>query len=173
MKHLRLMYFFIFFFINVSSTFACLCDRTPSVAEELKGATAIFSGKYVSGEYRKGIVNEFRRMEEEIDGKKIEYEVLVLRFQVEKWWKGNLSNEVILVTDQTRASDGTTSVGDCGLGFEKGQRYLIYAYGKENELGTDACTRTKKLKRAKADLKQLGEGNDPISAFKMKESFNL
>ncbi len=96
-----------------------------------------------------------------------------MKFQVQKWWKGNLSNEVILVTDQTRTSDGTTSVGDCGLGFEKGEPYLIYAYGKEKGLGTDACTRTKKLKRAKADLKQLGEGNDPISAFKMKESFNL
>ncbi len=50
---------------------------------------------------------------------------------------------------------------------------MIYAYGKENELGTDACTRTKKIKRAKEDLKQLGKGNDPISAFKMKEPFNI
>jgi hypothetical protein len=166
MKYLSILFFSIFFFSNVSPAFACLCDGTPTVTEELKGATAIFSGKYVGGEYRKGIVNEFRRMEEEIDGKKIEYEVLVLRFQVEKWWKGNLSNEVILVTDQTKASDGTTSVGDCGLGFEKGKRYLIYAYGKEDELGTDACTRTKKLKRAKEDLKQLGKGNDPFQHSK-------
>jgi hypothetical protein len=163
MKHLRLLYFFIFFFINVSSTFACLCDGTPTVAEELKEATAIFSGKYVGGEYRKGIVNQFREMQGEVDGKKVEYEVLVLKFQVQRWWKRNLSNEVILVTDQTRASDGTTSVGDCGLGFEKGEPYLIYAYGKENELGTDACTRTKKLKRAKEDLKQLGKGNSPTT----------
>ncbi len=160
MKHSGLLYFF-FFFINVSSAFACLCDGVPTVAEELKGATAIFSGKYVSAEYKKGIVNELRKMQEEMDGKKIEYEVLVLRFQVEKWWKGDLSNEVILVTDQTRASDGTTSVGGCGLGFEKGKRYLIYAYGNEKELGTNACTRTKSLKKAKNDLKQLGKGKQP------------
>lgn len=164
MKHLSILYFFIFFFFNVASAFACLCDGTPTVVEELNGATAIFSGKYVGGEYRKGIVNEFRRMEEEIDGKKIEYEVLVLRFQVKRWWKGNLSSEVILVTDQTRASDGTTSVGDCGLGFEKGKGYLIYAYGEENELGIDACTRTKRLKRVKQDLKQLGKGNSPTTS---------
>jgi hypothetical protein len=166
MKHLRLLYFLIFLFINVSSVFACLCDGTPTVAEELKGATAIFSAKYVGGEYRKGIVNEFRRMEEEIDGKKVEYEVLVLRFQVEKWWKGNLSSEVILVTDQTRASDGTTSVGDCGLGFEKGKRYLIYAFGSEKELGTDACTRTKRLSKAEDDLKELGKGNKSVVVAK-------
>ncbi|MCA1626256.1 MAG: hypothetical protein LC778_21180, partial [Acidobacteria bacterium] len=98
MKHLKLLYFFFFFCINITSAFACLCSGTPTVAEELKGATAIFSGKYISAEYRKGIVNEFRRVQEEIDGKKVEYEVLVLKFQVEKWWKGNLSNEVILVT---------------------------------------------------------------------------
>jgi hypothetical protein len=163
MKYFRILFFSILFFSNIAPAIACLCDGTATVAEELKGATAIFSGKYVGGEYRKGIVNEFRRMEEEIDGKKIEYEVMILRFQVEKWWKGNLSSEVILVTDQTRASDGTTSVGDCGLGFEKGEPYLIYAYGKENELGTDACTRTKRLKRAKADLKQLGKGNNPTT----------
>jgi hypothetical protein len=158
MKHLRLFYFFIFFLINVSSAFACLCDGTPTAEEELKGATAIFSGKYVGGEYKKGIVNQFRQMEEEIDGKKVEYEVLVLRFRAEKWWKGTPYNEVFLVTDQTRTSEGITSVGDCGLGFEKGKRYLIYAYGNEKELGTDACTRTKKIKRAKEDLKQLGKG---------------
>jgi hypothetical protein len=162
MKYLSILFFSIFFLSNVSSAFACLCSGTPTVAEELKGATAIFSGKYVGGEYRKGIVSEFRRMEEQIDGKKIEYEVLVLRFQVQRWWKGNLSSEVILVTDQTRVSDGTTSVGDCGLGFEKGKPYLIYAYGKEDELGTDACTRTKRLGKAKEDLKQLGKGNKSV-----------
>jgi len=71
MKYLSILFFSIFFFSNVSSAFACLCDGTPTVTEEFKGATAIFSGKYVGGEYRKGIVNEFRRMEEEIDGKKV------------------------------------------------------------------------------------------------------
>ncbi len=73
MKHLKLIYFFIFFSINVLSAFACLCSGTPTVAEELKEATAIFSGKHIGSEYRKGIVYEFRWMEEEIDGKKIEY----------------------------------------------------------------------------------------------------
>jgi hypothetical protein len=71
MKYFSILFSSVFFFSNVASAFACLCDGTPTVVEELNGATAIFSGKYVGGEYRKGIVNEFRRMEEEIDGKKV------------------------------------------------------------------------------------------------------
>jgi hypothetical protein len=160
MKYFRILYLAVFFLIPVPSAFACVCAGTSSVTEEFKDAAAVFSGKYVGSEYRKGIVNQFREMQQS-EGQRIEYEVLVLKFEVEEWWKGNLDKEVILVTEQTRASDGTVSVSDCELGFEKGKRYLVYAFGEGNELGASACSRTKSLRKAKADLKELGKGNKP------------
>lgn len=100
-------------------------------------------------------------MEEEATGKKVDYEVLVLRFHAERWWKGDPLREVILVTEQTRTPDGSESISNCDYPFEVGERYLVYAYGAENELGTSACTRTRKLKKAKEDFKVLGEGRKP------------
>jgi len=153
-----LILFPIIFHLSVSSAFACLCSGTPTVAEELKQATAIFSGKYTGAEYRKGIVDEFRKMEEQIDGKKVEYEVLVLKFEAQQWWKGSPAREVILITGVTRAADGMTSIPDCEIAFERGKLYLVYAYGKESELGTDGCSRTARLSKARADLRILGRG---------------
>ncbi len=69
--------------------------------------------------------------------------------------------EVILVTNLTRDPDGTEHILDCEYPFKVGERYLVYAYGDENELGTSTCTRTRKLKKAKEDLKALGEGRNP------------
>lgn len=153
----------IFFLVGASSASGCLCAGTRSVEEELREASAIFSGKFVAAEYRKGIVNEFRRLEEEIFGKKVNYETLVLKFQVERWWKGKPVGEVILVTNQTRDPDGTEHILGCEYPFKVGERYLVYAYGSENELGTSTCSRTRKLNKAKEDLKVLGKGKEPES----------
>jgi hypothetical protein len=147
-------------FVLLSCTFpnyACLCDGTPTVPEEFNHATAIFAGVYLGEEYRKGIKNQYREMERS-EGKDVAYEVLVQRFRVETFWKGDLSSEVVIVTDRTRASDGTESISDCGLGFEVGKRYLVYAFGEEKELGSSACTRTRRWSRAKDDLRYLGKG---------------
>jgi hypothetical protein len=153
-----------FFFGNAAATFACLCDGKDSIEAAFNKADAVFVGSFVSAEYRKGIANQFREMEAEIDGRKIEYEVLVVRFQVINWWRGAATpaHEIILVTDQTRAADGTESFSDCDYVFKKGRKYLIYAYGKPDELGTDACSRTAELKRAKKDLSVLGKGKSPL-----------
>lgn len=44
--------------------------------------------------------------------------------------------------------------GDCGYGFEKGKRYLVYAYRPENseDLQTGICSRTRPLEEAGDDL---------------------
>lgn len=148
-------------FINGPSAFGCVCDGIPTVAEELAGATAIFSGKFIAAEYRKGIVSELRSLGEHSTGEKVDYEVLVLKFQVARWWKGDPVSEVILITDQTRDPDGTEHFLDCDYPFEGGEHYLVYAYGAETKLGTSTCTRTRKLRKARKDLKILGKGRKP------------
>ena len=148
-----------FWLVNPLSAFACLCDAS-TFPEEFNHAAAVFSGKFIGAEYRKGIVNEL--LEIALDGKeKKDYEILVLKFEVEEFWKGNIKREVILVTDQARFADGGTSISDCDLSFEKGERYLIYAFGDETRLQTGACTRTARLGKAKNDLRLLGKGEKP------------
>jgi hypothetical protein len=133
----------------------CVCDTSVTVQTAFRESAAIFSGRLIAAEYRKGIKNEFAEMDAEWRGKKREYEVLVYRFEVTRWYKsdGNASREVVLVTDNVRfLDDGTESISDCGLGFEKDVDYLIYAYGDEKEISTNACSLTKRLARARADI---------------------
>ncbi len=155
--------FFVFFLLNASATFGCVCDMSESFAKAFKESTAVFSGKYIGAEYRKGIVNELVELSFYPPQEKKSYEILVLKFQVEKSWKGTAKKEAVLITNEAKFSDGSTSVSDCDLSFEKGKRYLIYAYGKKNELQTNACSRTAALKNAKNDLKRLGAGRRPLA----------
>jgi hypothetical protein len=153
----------VFCFTSPNSVYACLCD-TSTFSEAYKEAPAVFRGKFIGEEYRKGIVNESIEMTFPMGEQRREYEILVYKFQVDEWWKGGLQKEIILVTDRARFSDGGTSVSDCDSGFTKGRRYLIYAYYDEkNNLQTGACTRTARLSRAKNDLRLLGKGKKPIN----------
>ena len=143
------------------AAFGCVCAPAPPVAEALSEAAAVFSGKFVGAEYRKGIISGVRRVMEQTIGEKQEYEVLVLKFEAEQWWKGKPVKEVVLATEQTRGADGSEIVGDCGFGFAEGERYLVYAYAEEEGLQTGSCTRTKRLAKARKDLKALGKGERP------------
>lgn len=150
-----LLTFLILIFSNVAS--ACLCDTLPSVEKAYSESAAIFTAKYIGSEYRKGIKSETAEIENEISGKKRDYEVLIYKFAVSKWWKSGTGtgNDAILVADEVRFADGSTMISDCGLWFEKRKDYLIYAYGDAGSYGTGVCTRTRQLKRAAADIASL------------------
>lgn len=137
------------------SLFACLCEGTATVDEEFKTATAVFAGKFIGSEYRKGIKNEMVETHNEISGGKRDYEMLVYKFMAKTWWKGAGTREVILISDHARMSDGSEVISDCGLGFETGREYLIYAFGSGNDFGTGACTRTRRISRARIDINRL------------------
>jgi hypothetical protein len=160
-KHRLIFFTVIFWLLGVPAAFGCVCEPPASVTEELNAARAVFAGKLVAAEYRKGLVDETRRMMEEMDGRRVEYEVLVLRFQVERWWKGEPVAEVLVRTNQTRDAEGATTVSDCDYPFKAGERYLVYAHGAENELSASACSRTATLQKAGKDLKTLGAGRAP------------
>jgi hypothetical protein len=78
-----------------------------------------------------------------------------VKFRVEKYWKGVLTTEMIVVTGR--------GGGDCGYRFEVGARYLIFAYGGDTKLETNICQRTKGLEEATEDLKLLGKGKVPVT----------
>ncbi|MDQ3649865.1 MAG: carboxypeptidase regulatory-like domain-containing protein [Acidobacteriota bacterium] len=72
---------------------------------------------------------------------------MIYSFAVEEAFGGVEGSEVKIGTN----SGG----GDCGYQFTKGERYLIYAYGREGNLSTSICTPTKPIAKADDELKFL------------------
>ena len=117
---------------------ACTCVPSKGPGEDLKLATAVFSGKVI--EIRRHKVGDvFARAE------------AVLR--VERVWKGGEATTVSVFT----ASHSAT----CGYGFKEGRTYLVYAYkDAEGRLSTGICSRTRRLKDAGEDIKVLGAARE-------------
>jgi hypothetical protein len=86
---------------------------------------------------------------------------LVIKFVVERWWKGSGGGEVFLYTGVSRWPGGYTKIFSEGFTFSVGEEYLVYAFGDVDNLSTTVCERTTKLEKADEDLKALGEGKLP------------
>ncbi len=161
--------FVICLLLSATKVFACGCGSSGAVRSfsdevknEVKQSTMVFAGKVVGFEYRKGIPNQHMESRIKDSGKHIDWETLVVKIQVERWWKGEAALEIFLVTDETKNSDGTVTNSSCNYKFKEGESYLVYAYGKESELRTNVCRGTGALAEAKEVLEILGEGKEPV-----------
>jgi hypothetical protein len=113
--------------------FACSCrgvQQPPCIA--FQEATAVFAGEVVD-------ISEARFQAGYI------FRYLLIQFSVEQSYKG-ISARLVTVATITGTS--------CDFGFEKGEKYFVYAYqdSKHNRLAAGVCTRTKPLSSAKADM---------------------
>jgi len=89
-----------------------------------------------------------QRQERNQDGTITTFQVGEIYFKVEQSFLGVLGPRVVIHSG--------TGGGDCGYWFIKGERYLVYAYGESlQQLGTNICTRTRRLAEAEDDLKFL------------------
>ena len=114
---------------------ACDCLTAP-VHEALQHSDAVFAGRVVDIRY---------------GGERSDNAVT---FQVEGVWKGPLARQIRVFT----ASDD----GRCGIGFELGRRYLVYANRDERTLRAGSCSRTQRLNQhAREDLRYLGPARRP------------
>nr|MBA3951825.1 hypothetical protein [Rubrobacter sp.] len=68
-------------------------------------------------------------------------------FEVEEAWKGASEGSVVVYGQGPEPS--------CGIDFERGETYLVYAYRSDGYLGTDYCGRTKPLSFAGSDVGEL------------------
>lgn len=132
-----LVLFFCIFVLNIAFANACSCIAPVTPQEALESSTAVFTGKVVSTEVQNGVMISSG-------------DPVTVTFDVSKIWKGSESQTIVITTAREDAS--------CGYTFEKGKEYIVYAYGEENELGTNICTRTNMLANAQEDLQELGEG---------------
>lgn len=130
--------------VSQSEGLACTCGSSSGnlsikqqVKEAQKQSRAVFVGK---------VMQVFQQPD--ASG-------VLVKFRVEKSWKGRLTREVTVATGQ--------GGGDCGYRFEVDDSYLVYAYGpNENSLGTNICQRTAALSEAGTDIKLLGKSKTLI-----------
>ena len=123
---------------QAGEAYACTCAGTRSVEETLKKSAAVFSGEVVKAE---------EEPPEPPDGNGSFLGLGPVTFKVEETWKGASEDSVTVYGQGPGVS--------CGMDFEKGETYLVYAYRSDGNLGTDYCGRTKLLSFAGSDVGEL------------------
>jgi hypothetical protein len=123
---------------------ACVCfttaeTQTPEQAraalvKDYNGARAVFAGRVVA------------------------LDALRVRFKLDKVWKGDLGDELLMSTGAIDNGDGTHTATSCDFEFVAGREYLVFAYGESAEkMQAQQCTRTRLLQEAARDVKDLDE----------------
>ena len=106
---------------------ACSCAGTGSTEEALRRATAVFSGE----------VKEIGELPQEGEG--LTPYLVPVTFDVKAAWKG-VSGESVVVHGQGPGAS-------CGLDFERGEMYLVFAGGTgrggDGPLETGLCSATR------------------------------
>jgi Carboxypeptidase regulatory-like domain/Tissue inhibitor of metalloproteinase len=121
---------------SVYETHACSCASSGPPCQSFWQADAVFSATVVS--------KSVTTIDGGIDLKRKEQQVAV-KLLVEDVFRGGLGgNDIEVITGM--------GGGDCGYNFEKGKKYLVYAYEHQNKLHASICSRTRLLSEAAADL---------------------
>ncbi|MCF6136403.1 hypothetical protein [Pseudalkalibacillus berkeleyi] len=112
---------------------ACSCAVPSSPDEEMKRSDAVFMGT----------VKDIK------DKSFLRYSPKKVVFEVSKSWKGEIKEEITILT-------GTNSA-NCGFPFEEGEKYIVYAmkpnmYGGNRHLTATLCSLTSNLNPDKEGL---------------------
>jgi hypothetical protein len=121
---------------NLRSAHACSCAGAP-LEEHVRTSDAVFSGEVAGIDQNDLSPGPGPRL-----GK--------VTFDVSDVWKG--------VSEDPVAVHGQGPEATCGIDFEEGESYLVYAYRSNGggALQTDLCNPTKPLAAAERDLQLLG-----------------
>jgi hypothetical protein len=150
MVSLILSVFMLFSLTSTATERRCMIPGSPAV--ELGRANAVFTGKVVGREYVKDVFSE-----PDVTGER-----LVIKIAVERVWKGEVGKEVLMYTSTVRHSNDLISMMAEDFNFTDDKRYLIYAVGAADRLQTSACSRSRMIEKAEADLRELGKGYEPL-----------
>ena len=64
-------------------------------------------------------------------------DIYPVKFKVEKTWKGVKSSEITILTGDVNVAEEVRACG--GFNFVEGEKYLVYANGKQLEVNTCSC----------------------------------
>lgn len=115
---MKLIVAFFFIFLSIQAN-ACDCESIKG----LKESAVAFRGTVV----------KVQRIEDPY----IRYEI---SFQIDKWQK-EAGNKKIIVINTPCLSEIC-----CGIPFQIGETYIVYAYEEEKQFNTNLCWITKKIK---------------------------
>lgn len=152
---IRAVFFFSFLVLSAKVAYPCTCLQI-SHRKEFRQADAVFAGQVIDISEDKSFVppklsdsklsrETLARLQKMVDSQKR----YIVRFKVERKFKGVEGKEITLYTFQ--------SVSPCsGIAFTEGEKYLIYAYRKEEGI-TDGglCSRTRKLDETSKEYREL------------------
>jgi hypothetical protein len=130
---------------RAGAAYACSCAETRGVEETLEKSSVVFSGKATK-------VEEFSP--ESPDSGDAVLGLGPVTFEVQEAWKGASGDSVVVYGQGPGIS--------CGLDFERGETYLVYAYRIDVDLGIDYCGRTKPLSYAGSDVNELNASRDSL-----------
>lgn len=115
------------------SAFACSCMIAPPPTQARDEAVAVFAGTVSAiAPANPGSTN------------------LLVTFDLDESWKGPTESQLTITTPGNSAA--------CGVSFDVGQGYLVYASAQEGQFQTTLCSRTAPLGAAGEDLAALGTG---------------
>jgi len=123
---------------DAGSVLACECKPSSSVDREFSESKAVFAGEVVSIDKSTSIA--------------------LITFKVEKSWKGDRSETIVIRTDNGGKA--------CGYIFTKGERYLVYATETKGALWTSICSRTVDSKSADEDVKKLNSRTQDLGVMR-------
>src|SRR6266481_1750506 len=138
---MKLLLFVVIIFSLSPATHAadCVCVKEPHPSEEkvkadrrqvYDTATAVFAGKVIA------------------------LDAYTVTFRLEKRWKGDSLDEVILSTGAVPGYDGTPLPEECSYQFHLGEEYLVYAFGAAKKMKAYICS-TLLIKNAAEEEKGL------------------
>ena len=129
----------VFVFSSAEGVSACWCRREALDTEE---------------RFRAAVAKEFRIAGAVFIGEVIEQKRSRIKIKVERVWKGEIADEVILITHSWDDGD-VGSIDSCAYPFAVGGKYLIYARKSGGELGASKCSRTQLSDKAGRDVSEL------------------
>jgi hypothetical protein len=89
-------------------------------------------------------------------------EIASVSLTVIQAWKGIRTQQVTVLTP--------ASASECGVSFQLGKNYLIYAAASEgSELIVSACSRTREISKAETDIQAMGKGSVPADPKRTRE----
>lgn len=125
--------------LHVREAYACSCVGVPNAEEALRSSDAVFWGEAVGIE-RQNVTSSAPPFLGQVT------------FDVREVWKGVSDERVVVYGQGMEAS--------CGLDFDKGETYLVFAYhvgkGGDGPLETGLCTATGALPNVEAAPAALG-----------------
>jgi hypothetical protein len=151
--------------VAVSTDFGTCIKLDVPFAErlvsEVKETDAIFLGNVERIDFIKDVPNEFLEKRREIVPG-LTWETKTTVFRVDRFWKGIDDDEISIISDETRNSDGTRSGPSSDeYDFEKGKTYLVFARNIDGFLRSSECSFTRRDDQIEEILPLLGEGKTP------------